>query len=249
MQRQLGCLLLLLFSALPCFADCESLGNAWAEKLHPGLKLDSGLLACKSMPDDDTKTILVLPFESEGQPDPIEQPVRDVDILIVENNEKLVSRFFQKNVWSADAFAFDGAVIDTARYRLNPQDRAFGVSVGRSNSHHGGGGSISELTLYVARKGNIVPVLEVETYSLMQFNEMESDNCTYSYTEVKRTLALAHTISHGYADIVLSESKHIDEATPTDGKCKSSKVNEKKKYLLHFDGKQYVVPTEVQGQL
>lgn len=232
--------LLLFLSAPSCFAECASLGEAIAEKLHPGL---ASFQACKAMPDDESKTIVVLSFECTTEP--VEgSNCRDVEILVVAaDGETIASRLFQKNAWWDDAFQFQDVWVDTARYQLSPQDRAFGIRINRDNAKYGG--SVQDLSLYVIHGKEISLVLDYLEASANIEGAEPDPNCGFSGITMNRSLAIANTMSHGYADLRLDETTVSTKNEFVKGRCNESNIKKRKRFLLHFDGKQYVVPTEV----
>ena len=116
-------LLLLITLSFPMVssADCEKWIDYLLEKYHSSRESDKAI--CKIWPADESKTIVVLPFPHE-----IEGTIfYDLDVLLVDTQSgELIAHNWQQNAFVSDTIELNNFEIDTARYQLNNEYRAFG---------------------------------------------------------------------------------------------------------------------------
>lgn len=200
-------------------------------------------------PDDFCEEVLLNAVNAKGNP-PAEQPAckplpnepktgvaaalsntdrrRSLDLYYVNmDNGNVVAH---KHIDDAYVFPDDKDAIsalhhlkvDTARYQLNANMRAIGVRA--TFWTRGNVGTYTMMSLFYRNGGDIVPV--------MDHLVVDSDQDSF-----KRTLDIGRASSNGFADIVVHELAAVGE----DGKA----IHGKRDYVLHFDGKHYVVPEEL----
>ncbi|MNP56817.1 hypothetical protein D3C76_1515740 [compost metagenome] len=102
------------------------------------------------------------------------------------------------------------------------------------------------LSLYV-REGNVLrPVLE---QLVIESGNGEWDtNCAGEFSHTKRTLDLAKTSSHGFADLIVRSVTTDTQSSVGKDDCQSKDVvGNTVSTTLRYDGRQYVVPKELQG--
>ena len=141
---------------------------------------------------------------------------------------------------------FDGLSIDTARYKLTSDLRAFGVRAGFTGSSRANPFEQSVLSLYV-REGNALrPVLE---QLVIESSNGEWDtHCVGEFSRTQRTLDLAKTSSHGFADLIVRSVTTGTQNTLGKTDCESTdSVGKTVLTTLRYDGRQYVVPKDMRG--
>jgi hypothetical protein len=143
----------------------------------------------------------------------------------------------------SDAEQLVGIHLDTARNVLAPGVLAFGV---RANRHGRYAEDVQDINLYAIQEKQLKQILgnlEMHESIVAVSAEMNGHGCQSS--DVTRTLAIAKTSSHGYADLIVQEKK----STRTDGSkddCSDAKTStSSRQYVLHFDGSNYVLPDEL----
>lgn len=238
---------------LGCVAMSGALGvtQAWAECEPPPLPEGvPGFAVCKDWPAYDGQTITAL---SQIEPDPTlsDAPdgmgLYDLKLAVVSNIDgKPLARYAQASVYSSDAVRFDGLSIDTARYTLTSDLRAFGVRAGFIGASRANPFEQAVLSLYVREGNKLRPVLEqlaVETR-----NGEWDTHCAGEFSHTKRTLDLAKTRSHGFADLIVRSVTTGTQNTAQNDDCTSrDTVGKTVLTTLRYDGRQYVVPKEMQG--
>ncbi len=243
------CLLLGLASqaqareAQPCAphlldAVARQLGHSgWVEPTYdvPG---PFPAVACKPWPDDRGQTVIAMAYLDPG--DTAVEGERHPHLLLAKvdsRSGKLLERHdseFEED--AAVAVGSDSLWLDTARYRLSPTVRAFGVvfhSVARGASCPDAGFD-NLLTLVVpAGDGKLRPVLS--TY-LDQWRTLKGSVCSaepgFEQEVSQLTLALGPGRTNGFADLIVT-------SRVGDGEAEDGKPLRTVKRTLRYDGRRY----------
>jgi hypothetical protein len=239
----LAMLRILSLSALICVsgavrADCEALLPDLIKKYHPSRTSD--MAVCKVWPADESKTIAVLPLpQGSGEDDSY-----DLDVLLVDTQSgKLLTRDYQPNALDSDAIRLTGFEIDTARYRLNAETRAFGVRIYYSGSSRANPYSLQLLSMYVVKNGVLTRI--VNQLPISSSGGKWDTNCNGEFSESNRIISIAKSITNGYADLAISERSSTTVTQSQDNDCQET-VTEKPRtsFILRFDGTEYPLPDE-----
>lgn len=236
---------LLLSLAQSSYAECEGLTEKLNEKLgYPDNETEGYFSACKIWPADTNKTIVALAHFQKGSsftvPPDSSDGLYDLDVLVVKTDSgEIQHHLFQKGVLSSDAIYFSGINIDTARYQLAPGVTAFGL---RFNG--GGPAEVQTIRLYAIQQKKLKQILS--KLSMVEYFSEAQVECPY-LSNVRRTLAVSGTTSHGYADLILQEKMIVEEPVTTKNDCTVEKWQSSHRYKLRFDGDTYVVPQELQS--
>ncbi len=236
--------LLLSFAQLG-WAECEGLPEQLNKELgYPDLETENYFSACKVWPADAKKTIVALAHFQKGSsfsvPPDGGDGLYDLDVLIVRSGTgEIQHRLFQKGAVSSDAIRFIGIDLDTARYQLAPKVIAFGLRANR-----GGPADVQTITLYVVRQNRLKSILS--KLSMVEYFAESHIDCPHS-SEVRRTLAIANTVSNGFTDLILQEKKTEGVPVGTIDGCTMDETKTSQRYTLRFDGNIYVVPKELQS--
>ena len=147
-MKNMKILLLLITLSFPMvsLADCEKWINHLLEKYHSSRESDKAV--CKIWPADESKTIVVLPF-----PNDIKGTIYyDVDVLLVDTQSgELIARNWEPDAFYSDAIELTDFEIDTARYQLNNESRAFGVRINFARHSYSFSFSDQLINLYVQK--------------------------------------------------------------------------------------------------
>lgn len=248
MRRVTVAALLLALSPLS-YADCEHPTDAVAKALnhYPGSKtVDWRTFAdCKVWPADPTKTLVAL-VNPQNVPDSdaIQRRHYDLEILVLGTSDgNVLQSLFQKDALVTDAMLLLNIRLDTARYVLAPGVVAFGVRAYRSAPSDD---QMQDISLYVIQENKLKPVLDnLMAYELYVGSDPDTREHNCSSTDSSRTLAIAKTSTHGYADLIVQEKKSVRGAGAKDD-CSDAKTStSSRRYVLHFDGSSYVLPDEL----
>jgi hypothetical protein len=242
--------LALILCAVACRADdaaeaCVARAQHFSTTLHPDAQLDHPLIGCKPLSDDSGQSVLVLPYRHECQ-DGINKGsnCEDVDVVVLAaGGDVVVGHLFRKDAWWDDAFQFASTTIDTARYKIAPGNRAFGVRVSRRQYHYGG--TVEDLDLYAMKGGKLALLLDyLEVAYSAEAADGEGD-CERDSSTMDRTLTMLSSANHGLADIRIGESKSHTIVHGQHGRCETKPVTKRREFTLHFDGTRYVAPDDM----
>ncbi|MHC8325370.1 PA3715 family protein [Pseudomonas sp. LB1P83] len=221
------------------FAECES----------PFLAGDFGYSVCKDWPAYPGLTITALSqFESGySASDYGPQGKYDLDLAVVSvGDSKPLATYHKASAFESDAIVFENLQIDTARYKLTPDIRAFGVRVTFNGTSRLNPVSEKLLSLYVREGNKLRPVLDkLITY---EYGGEWDGNCAGEIYQYTRTLEIGTTSSHGYADLIV-KTVSTSEVGKGEGEACESKTITAKPVLttLRYDGKNYVLPQGFKG--
>ena len=166
--------------------------------------------------------------------------------LIHSSSSKRLASYHKKDAYYSDAVAYEGLSIDTARYKLTPDSRAFGIRSSFEHSSSVNPYHKTELALYLKDGDALRPVLEGLVISTGR-GEWDG-NCAGEGERTQRTVDIGNTTHNGFADLVVSSTVTVtknflvgDECKDTSRKLKTTRIT------LIYDGKQYVVPEALRG--
>lgn len=254
--RRLSCLLVVALAVLagtPALAACESgLAERMHAKLHPKRKLDESLAACKPWPAYPGRSIVVLPLVSGTAT--ARGKVLDLEVLVIQrpdngNTERdtVLARLFQPEALQEDAIRIQDIRIDTGRYVLSADARAFGLRVRYSSSSRTNPLSSETLRLYVPQGSRLREVLdEVE----VERDGGEWDmRCNGRFEQLRTMLSVGKARTDGYADLTLARSLTQSRAqVQDDGECHDrAQPARYSTEVLHYDGERYRVPKSLRA--
>lgn len=234
------CLPLFAHADTDATADCQSHLSTWMKILHPGRQLDTEHAACKVWPADPSLTLAVQALPKAGNTD--DEGEYDVEVLVADSKSgAIIAHEYEPAAISSDAIRFSQIDLDTARYQLTPQLRAFGVRVtyegaSRVNPYEG-----QALSLYVLDGRTLRRVVDNLT---VENNSGEWDgNCAGTFSATTRTLAVGPANSVGYATLRVGETSKESVSKQTSSDCVSTDHPSKRTTTtLEYDGTAYRVP-------
>lgn len=236
-------------ASLAGHASCDTgLAERMHAKLHPDRELDRERAGCKAWPGFLGRYIVVLPLPRGAVSDAGTE--FDLDVMVVQQADngntdraRIASRVFEKRALVEDAVRISDILIDTARYTLAPDTRAFGLRVKHSGSSRANPYANEELRLYVPQGERLHKVLDgLET--TRERGEWDTA-CAGKFEQVRTSVAVSRTSSNkGYADLLLSQTRIESHATPSvDGECVEREQPARFKTLtLQYDGTRYPIP-------
>lgn len=239
---------LLAAAALPARAACESgLAERMHARLHPKRTLVGALAACKAWPAYPGRSIVVLPLEraDSGAGD----RTLDLEVLVIQrpdngntDRDAVLARLFQPEALEEDAIRIRDIRIDTARYVLSPESRAFGLRVSYSGSSRPNPFSSETLRLYVPEGGKLRQVLdEIE----LDRDSGEWDlQCAGQFEQLRSLVSVGRPRGGGFADLVLARTLTPMRAQlQDDGQCvEKTGTARYESVTLRYEGERYAVP-------
>ncbi|MEJ1166483.1 hypothetical protein V9K97_22455 [Variovorax sp. CCNWLW186] len=248
-------LLLCLSAAGLSHAACESgLAERMHAKLYPNRALDERLAACKPWPAFPGRSIVVLPVPRETSSTGAK--VFDLELLLIQrpdngNTERdtVIGRVFQPEALDEDsATAIQDIRIDTSRYVLSSDTRAFGLRVRYRSTAPGSSAASETIRLYVHHGSKLRQVLqEVE----LDHDSGEWDStCTGRFEKLRTMLSVGKSASNGYADLQLSRTLVQSHAQMQEDQGCTEKALPARfsNVTLRYDGERYRVPKSLQQQ-
>lgn len=230
-------------------ASCDTgLAERMHAKLHPDRELDRERAGCKAWPGFLGRYIVVLPLP-RGTPSAGATEF-DLDVMVVQQADngntdraRIASRVFEARALTEDAVRISDIQIDTARYTLAPDMRAFGLRVKHSGSSRANPYANEELRLYVPQGEHLRKVLDgLET--ARERGEWDTA-CAGKFEQMRMSVAVSRSAStRGYADLLLSQTHIESHAIPSaDGECLEREQPARFKTMtLQYDGTRYAIP-------
>ncbi|WP_322029889.1 hypothetical protein [Paraburkholderia sp. J76] len=243
MKRTLLCLVA-GFAPLLAHAGCEDNFEKWTQQLHPGRTLDTEHATCKVWPANEALTIAALPLPQKGNED--DHGTDDLEVLVADTaSGTVIAHQFQKAAIQYDAVRFSGLALDTARYQLTPQNRAFGVRVMHESSSRVNPFGQTALSLYVIDGQSLRTVLD---RLIVEDSGGEWDgNCAGTFSNTTRALDLGAAGNDAYATLRIREKSVQTVNTPTKDDCASKEATGKRtNAVLEYRNGKYAVPKGMQ---
>ncbi len=228
-------------------ATCDSgLAERMHAKLHPQRLLNHELAVCQPWRALPGHAIVLLPLPRSGSEE--EYTEFDLDVLVVQqadngNTERtaIVSRVFEEKALIHDAVRLEEIKVDTARYQLASDARAFGVRAHYRGSARAYPYASETLTLYVPRGPRLVKVLDgLETSRQRGEWDMQ---CAGTSQTMRGTLTIGPAATQGYADIVLRRMTSRSSSRQFGEECvKQEEPARFSNVTLRFNGTSYPAP-------
>ena len=171
----------------------------------------------------------------------------DLDLALLNaSNAKPIATYHKPGAYNSDAVRLDDVRIDTARYRLTPDIRAFGLRAKFAHSSQAMPYEKTDLALYVREGNELRPVLEG---LVVAKNNGEFINDCEGYTKtIRRTVEIGPSSHHGLADLIVTTNGSKMKNTQSGKECLSKTTRLKQKQItLTYDGQQYIVPEYLRG--
>lgn len=160
-------------------------------------------------------------------------------VAVIDEKSKHITSRYQSEI-GEDAVTEVGEsslTLDTARYQLADDVRAFGV---RFYSYaHGGncanGYAGNELTLFVPEGKILRPVLSLNLYQQQWLQGCPAATSQALWEDAKLTVSMANTSTNGFHDIVITAHIAVNAEGVSPGKHK----DRVERHTFHYDGKTY----------
>lgn len=242
--RQIFVAALLAGFCIAGHAACDTgLAERMHAKLHPKRQLDHERAVCVPWRGFIDRFIVVLPLPQRSfQPGVTEF---DLDVLVVQqadngNTEraKVVSRLFERNALKEDAVRISEIRVDTSRYKLAQDVRAFGIRIFHRGSSHANPYSDDTLMMYVPQGPNLAKVLD--ELQVTQERGAWDTNCAGDFETARGHVSVSHITTNGYADLVLRQTISETRSSVQDNECVTTEEPARfAATTLRYDGKAY----------
>lgn len=230
------------FLVLPLLAhaDCKECFAEWAHALQPGRAVGAANAACKVWPANPAQTLAVLPLPQNGGI--TDETVYDVELLVADSKTgAVIADSYEPSAITSDAIGLQGIALDTARWRLSPQELAFGVTKTFENSSRLNRFSDTTLSLYVIDGRKLRRVLS--NLKTRQSNGDWDGDCTGRFSDISRAISVGPAGRGSYATLVVSANT-VDTTNAVVGQeCASKhKAARRASFTFEYDGSRYRVP-------
>ncbi|MBK5375545.1 hypothetical protein JFT81_12980 [Pseudomonas sp. TH43] len=171
----------------------------------------------------------------------------DVDVTVLQGVQPdPVATYHQAAAITLDGVSLQELTLDTARYKLTPELRAFGVRATLSNGSRLIPLEENQLSLYVREGAKLRPVLS--QLVVYRYGGEWDGECTGERYETSRTLEIGKTSSHGYADLIVKTQETGTSNVVKGADCEDKiTVYDPVLTTLRYDGKSYVLPKGFKG--
>ncbi len=233
-------------------AACDTgLAERMHRKLHPDRALDHERAVCEPWRGFLGRFIVILPMPVPvAQSDPGVTEF-DVEVLVVQQADngntdraRIVSRLTEPRGLSEDTTRIASIEVDTTRYALAPDARAFGVRIVYQSSVRESPYESERLSLYVpdgARLRKVLDELELERQS----GDWDT-NCSGTFRTVRSALSISRTTANGYYDLTLRQTGANSRTVSVGDECITRERPATFKTIsLHYDGEKYRIPREL----
>ncbi|WP_213937370.1 hypothetical protein [Pseudomonas sp. dw_612] len=229
-----------------CAALCGLLmtTQAFAACEKPPFYGDFGYSVCKDWPAYPGLAITALSQFTSGYSASDSGPEGKYDLnlaVVSAGDSKPLATYHKSDAFESDAFVFADMELDTARYKLTPDLRAFGIRVRFKGSSGPNPMDESWLSLYVKEGNKLRPVLD--RLVVYDYSGEWDTRCAGERANTVRTIEIGKTSSHGYADLIV-KSVTTGMVGEGEGEACEVKSTTAKPVLttLRYDGKTYVLP-------
>jgi hypothetical protein len=231
------------FLCLPLLAhaDCKERFTEWAHTLQPGRAVDADNAACKVWPANPAQTLAVLPLPQKGGT--TDETVYDLEVLVADSKTgAVIAHSYEPSSITSDAMGLQSIALDTAPWRLTPQELAFGVRKSFQNSSRVNPFADTTLSLYVIDEGKLRRVLN--NLTTLESRGDWDGNCAGQFSDTSRAISVGPAGRGGYAKLLVSEKTVDTTKTAVGEQCASKdKAARRASFTIEYDGSHYGVPS------
>ena len=224
-------------------------GQAFADCTPPAVSGDLDFSVCKDWPAYPGQTLSATArfARASNYVEGNSHGFYDVDLSVLQDGGSVpVATYHQPAAFETDGVALVELALDTARYKVAADLRAFGVRARVTNASRLNPLEEVQLSLYVREGATLRPVLSQLLVS--QYSGEWNDICEGERSEITRTVEVAKTSSHGYADLIV-KTQQTGTSSVGDAEACEDKITHYPPVLttLRYDGKSYVLPQGFKG--
>jgi hypothetical protein len=244
MKRKLLIAAVSLCAPILAYAGCEDYFQTWVSTLDPGRTIDASNAACKIWPANPALTLAVLPLPHKDATD--DGGIDDLEVLVADSaSGAVIAHGFRPSAITYDAVRLSGISLDTARYQLTPNNRAFGVRISYSGSSRVDPFDATSLSLYVV-DGQALRLVLDRLAAESSTGEWDG-NCAGDFSKMTRTIDIGPRRREGYAALNIAEKSTKSVNTAVKDECGSkNQSSTQTKVTLEYQNGRYAVPHGMQ---
>lgn len=194
----------------------------------------------KILPYNTTNTLMLLPKYRVNDTDSQGHTYLELDayIVIAENSTgKILQKFVEEEAWVSDALVLTEITLDTGLYKLDDNNRAFGIRVSFTGSSAPNPYNYTDFSLFLIQNNKIHKILN--NYKIDTFFGEWDTRCTGNFEEVTGVLTMDKSKSKGFNNLIVKNN-----TVKTTGYNTADGCEEKNKVLvstrkLKYNGKEY----------
>lgn len=214
---------------------------------RPGWAMEVERAVCRVWPADTSLTLLAVPVLG---PEEFNGDVQqgDLDVLVVDSATLRPRAGLRlPELMSSDAIRVNSVSLDTARYRLAPDVRAFGIRSSRSNSSQPNPFGDTRLQLLVFDGTALKPITGQIVVS-SSGGEWDT-RCAGEFHETKRTLEVGPLPAQGWATLTVRErSTSTVSREDATGDCIEDRQElPVRSFNLRAQGRSYPLPSAIEA--
>lgn len=186
-------------------------------------------------PDNPDDFIIVLPEVVEEADDYFK--LNNHIVIVNGSSGELMQKYNDKGLTS-DAIEISNISIDTARYMVAENQRAFGVRVSYRNNSQPNPYNNETLSLFV-KSGDALHTI-LKHYNAKEYTGEWDTRCAGEFTDVKNTFIMSKEKTNGYFNVVVkSDETYTHSFLDKNGECIATEKLSTKETVLKFNGKVY----------
>ena len=206
---------------------------------------DRALIDCKIDPQNDMNVIMAY---APWFPENADEGAGDYRLYLLKfnkNNLKLTYQYQVAESLISDAISLDSIQLDTANYKINDSNRAFGLRLKYSGHSQPNPFSMTVLNLYDLKNKKTV----LDSFIVTRYRAETDTRCNADIEERKSILMMQKNKSKEYYDIQVHSNIDQYNFSGTSENCRESKHKiSQQKFMLKFDGKQYQIPAQFKDE-
>ncbi len=218
--------------------------------------------ACRVDPEHAGYAIVALSYvsgeENGGEVAQSDDANYDLDVIILNlEDDSVVAHRHDAALIPSDAIRFEGLSIDTARYQLAPDKRAFGIRTSHSAHCYACSYSYTDMTLYLVNGKAIDSIMDIRTDETR--NE-ETASCPDAIAQTTASLMVGEGSSHGLADLIVNSSTSFESNSAdsqddavVDSAADAASIHcpspESQSITMSFDGLKYILPASAKSRV
>ena len=206
------------------------------------------LHVCKPWPAEEGMNIGVRATPMQG-PVNTKAPRYNLDVaLLLDDNGWAVASYNKDLAPRSDGLALQGLQIDTGRYQLSEEERAFGLRVNYHRASSTRPYEKTVLTLFVRDGKGLPPRLEGLVVDERRAELSRGGECVGRSRTLYRTLELGNGQRNGHADLLVRTRIVDTEHFKGPAGCESRDLAPRdSRVTLHYDGQRYPLPKTLTG--
>lgn len=233
-----------LFAPVLAYAECADFYPTWLQSLHPNRTIDTEHATCKPWPANPALTLAALPLQATDGTDGTK--VYDLDILVADSaSGTVIAHLYWPAAIESDAIRLSSISFDTARYRLSPDNRAFGVRITHEGSSRVSPYELTSLSLFTVDGQTLRAVLD---RLIIEQSVGEWDGrCAGEFDRTSRTIDMGPPGRDGFASLKISEKSTKTTDTLKNDECVSKdKAAGQSSIVIDYRNGRYGIPKGMQ---